>query len=104
MRITTVSSGRITTQALISGEPSAARTISGPPNGILRRSASPPPTAAVLTTKERRFIFGTKFMCPSLRVRRGVNRRAHLLDGAAWTNVGGSAVGVLVGCLRVFTE
>ena len=32
-RITTVSSGRITTQALISGEPSAARTTVGPPNG-----------------------------------------------------------------------
>ena len=52
-RMTTVSSGRITTQALISGEPSAARTTVGP-NGRRRPSARPPPTAAVLTMKERR--------------------------------------------------
>ena len=31
MRTTTVSSGRMTTQAPISGEPSAARTTAGPP-------------------------------------------------------------------------
>ena len=45
MRMTTVSSGRITTQALISGEPSAARTTVGP-NGRRKPSARPPPTAA----------------------------------------------------------
>src|SRR4051794_9251977 len=104
MRITTVSSGRITTQALTSGEPSAARTISGPPNGRLRPRASPPPAAAELTTNERRFIFGTKFMCPSLRVRRGVDRRAHLLEGAASTDVGDRIVDVLVGRLRLLSE
>ena len=36
MRMTTVSSGRITTQALISGEPSCARTTLRPPNGTFR--------------------------------------------------------------------
>jgi hypothetical protein len=49
MRTTTVSSGRITTQAPISGEPSAARTTVGPPNGRRKPSARPPPTAAELT-------------------------------------------------------
>src|SRR5262245_6715486 len=56
-RITTVSSGRMTTHALLSGEPSCARTTAGP-NGILRPSASPPPTAAVPTMKERRLSLG----------------------------------------------
>jgi hypothetical protein len=58
MRTTTVSSGRITTQALISGAPSAARAVSGP-NGIRRPSARPPPSVAAPTTKERRSILGT---------------------------------------------
>jgi len=58
-RITTVSSGRITTQALTSGEPSAARTTCGPPSGMSSPSAKPPPTVAAPTTKERRFIAGT---------------------------------------------
>ena len=57
MRMTTVSSGRITTQAVTSGEPSAARTTVGP-NGMLRPSESPPPAAAALAMKKRRFIFG----------------------------------------------
>ena len=41
MRMTTVSSGRITTQALTSGEPSAARTTSGPPNGSIEAEREP---------------------------------------------------------------
>src|SRR2546422_3503358 len=57
IRITTVSSGRMTTHAVISGEPSWARTTLAP-NGIFRPSASPPPTAAVPIMKERRSIFG----------------------------------------------
>ncbi len=56
-RMTTVSSGRITTQALSSGEPSEARTTVGP-NGRRNPSARPPPTAAVLIMKERRVNFG----------------------------------------------
>src|SRR5262245_17611796 len=55
-RITTASSGRMTTQALISGDPSWART-TPPPSGRLRPRASPPPAAAVPTRKERRSIF-----------------------------------------------
>ncbi len=57
MRTITVSSGRITTQALTSGEPSCARTTVGP-NGSSKPSARPPPTAATLATKVRRFILG----------------------------------------------
>ena len=56
-RITTVSSGRMTTQALISGEPSCARTTLVP-NGIFRPRTSPLPTAAVPTRNERRLSFG----------------------------------------------
>ena len=47
----------MTTQAVISGEPSCARTTL-PPNGMFRPRASPLPTAAVPMMKERRSIFG----------------------------------------------
>src|SRR5262252_7730606 len=104
MRITTVSSGRITTQAFISGEPSAARTTCGP-NGISKPSAKPPPTAATAVTKERRFIWRVEFMVASRsRVRRGVNGRAHLLVGAAAADVGNRAVDVGVRRLGLLLE
>ena len=57
-RTTTVSSGRITTQALTSGVPSWASAGATPPDGRLRPSASPPPAAAAPTTKERRSTLG----------------------------------------------
>src|SRR6185503_10921236 len=60
-RITTVSSGRTTTHALISGEPSCARTTEAP-NGILRPRARPAPTAALPMTNERRSILGLVIM------------------------------------------
>src|SRR5438270_7442715 len=103
IRITTVSSGLITTQAFTSGEPSAARTMSGPPNGMFMESASPPPAAALDARKARRFIFGTKFMAAPLRAGRcGVDRRAHLLEGPTATDVSDRLVDVLVGRLRLF--
>src|SRR2546423_12680172 len=46
MRMTVVSSGRTTTQTLISGEPSAARTTAGPPWGGSQALARPAPPAA----------------------------------------------------------
>jgi hypothetical protein len=52
-RITTVSSGLMTTQALISGVPSWARTTVAP-KGIFRPSARPAPAAALPMTNERR--------------------------------------------------
>src|SRR3954471_13716748 len=105
MRITTVSSGLITTQAFTSGEPSAARTMSGPPNGMFMESASPPPAAAPDARKARRFIFGTKFMAAPLRAGRGgVDRRAHLLERPTAADVGDRLVDVLVGRLRLFGE
>src|SRR6185295_19601406 len=104
MRITTVSSGRITTQALTSGEPSAARTTVGPPKGISIPSARPAPAAAVPSTKVRRFSLTCLFMAGSLRVGGGVNRFTRLLEGAATANVGDGFVDVLVGRFRLLLE
>src|SRR5437899_339532 len=104
MRITVVLSGRITTQTLISGEPSAARTTVGPPKGISRPSARPVPTAAVPMTKARRFNLGIWFMAASSGVRGGVDRLAHLLEGAAAANIGDGLVDVLVGRLRLLIQ
>src|SRR5689334_13959 len=104
MRITVELSGRITTHTPSSGEPSAARTTFGP-NGRSIPSARPPPAAAVPMTNVRRFIFGTKFICTSpLRVRRGVDGRAHLLEGAAPADIGDLAVDVGVGRLWLVLE
>src|SRR5262245_16229418 len=105
MRTTTVSSGRITTQAFTSGEPSAARTTVGP-NGSWKPSASPPPAAATPATKERRFILGLKFMATLLgsRVGRGVNGRANLLIGAAPADIGERAIDVRIGRLGLVLE
>ncbi|MEY9570985.1 hypothetical protein ABH978_006824 [Bradyrhizobium ottawaense] len=58
MRITTVSSGLTTTQAPISGEPSAARTTAGPPKGRSRPMARPAPSVALPMTKARRLSRG----------------------------------------------
>src|SRR6266851_1970794 len=104
MRMTTVSSGRITTQALTSGEPSAARTTVGPPKGMSRPSARPVPTAAVPITKDRRLKVGIWFMAAPSRVRGGLDCLAHLLEGAAAANIGDGFVDVLVGRLRLLLE
>src|SRR6516165_4109409 len=104
IRMTTVSSGRITTQAFISGEPSAARTTAGPPRGRSRPSARPEPSAALPMTKARRSSLGMWFMMSSSSVRGGVNRLAHLLKGAAAADVGDGFVDVLVGRLRLVLE
>src|SRR2546430_8936250 len=61
IRTTTVSSGRITTQAVISGELSGAAAVTLLPNG-LRPIASPPPTAALVRMNERREILGALIM------------------------------------------
>src|SRR5258705_10585270 len=97
MRMTTVSSGRITTQALTSGEPSAARTTVGPPKGISRPIARPVPTAAVPMTKARRLRGGIWVMAASSNVRGGVGCLPHLLEGAAAGDIGDGFVDVLVG-------
>src|SRR3954451_25435392 len=104
MRITTVSSGRITTQALTSGEPSAARTTAGP-KGISIPSARPAPAAAVPSTKVRRFSLTSLFMAgPFLSVGGGVNGITRLLEGAAAADIGDGFVDVLVGRLRLLLE
>src|SRR6185295_242550 len=106
MRMTTVSSGRITTQALTSGEPSAARTTEGPPNGISRPRARPAPAVAVPMTKARRLRRGVTclFMTASSDSRGGVDRFAHLLEGAAATDVGDRLVDIRIGRLRLVLE
>src|ERR1043165_259072 len=101
-RITTVSFGWITTQALISGEPSAARTTSGPPKGRRKPRARPPVAAAVEMMKERRFIL---MMCSSGRLLGdGMDRFAHLLEGAAAADVRDRGVDVRVGGLGLLLE
>src|SRR5215813_33201 len=102
-RTTTVSSGRITTQALISGEPSCARTTPAP-NGIFRPRVSPAPTAAVPMTNERRSIFGVVIMALPLCLRRGVNGLAHLLERTAAADVRDTRVDVGVGGHRLVLE
>src|ERR1700710_1243838 len=107
MRMTTVSSGWITTQALTSGEPSAARTTVGPPKGRSRPSVSPAPAAAVVPiTKARRLSLGETclFMTPSSSVRSGVNGLANLLEGSAAADIGDGLVDILIGRLRLFLE
>src|SRR3977135_3053905 len=104
MRMTTVSSGRITTQALTSGEPAAARTAAGPPKGISSPIARPVPSAALPITKARRLSVGIWFMAASSNVRRGVDRLAHLLESAAAADIGDGFVDVLFGRLRFFLE
>src|SRR5712691_1508267 len=103
-RMTTVSSGRMTTQALISGAPAAARA--GPaPNGREKPSDRPPPTAAAPTRKERRLSSSMAFMAASLScLGGGVDRFAHLLIGAAAANIGDAGVDVCIGRLGVRLE
>src|SRR5258707_9288505 len=99
MRMTTVSSGRTTTQALTSGEPSAARTTVGPPKGISRPIARPVPTAAVPMTKARRLRIGIKFMAASSNLRGGVDFLAPPLGGAAAAAIWEGVIAVLFGLL-----
>src|SRR5260221_10259080 len=95
MRMTAVSSGRITTQALTSGEPSAARAIVGPPKGISRPSARPVPTAAVPMTKVRRLRGGLWFIAASSNVRGGVDCLPPPLEGAPAADICDGFVDVL---------
>src|SRR5947208_14519085 len=99
MRITVVLSGRITTQTLTSGEPSAARTTVGPPKGMSRPLARPAPAGAVPITKPRRLSLGMTclFMTSPSRVRSGVDYLADLLEGPASAGIVDGLGDVLVG-------
>src|SRR5262245_16583656 len=95
--ITTVSSGRMTTQAFTSGALPCARTTLLP-KGRFKPRASPPPTVAVPTRKERRSIFRVlEIMAAPLCLGRGVDGLARLLEGAAAADVGDPRVDVGVG-------
>src|SRR5258708_17124194 len=103
MRITTVSSGLMTTQALISGTGPGAAAAWAPLDGMSRPSARPP--AAVPITKERRPICGSWFMAASpSRAGRGVDCRAHLLEGAAAADVGDRLVDIGVAWLWLLLQ
>src|ERR1700674_1363630 len=103
MRTTTVSSRRITTQAVISGEPLAAGTMAMPPNG-LTPIASPPPTAALVRMNERREILGALIMVLPSCLGSHVNGLTHLLQGAAAADIGDRTVDFGIGRLRLFAE
>src|SRR5260221_4826513 len=98
--MTVALSGRMTTQTVISGEPSAARTTAGPNGGRRRPSARPPPTAAEPTMKERRLIFGLVIMvAPSGLACCSMDRRAYLHECSAAANVRHRGIDVRVGGL-----
>src|SRR5580704_978500 len=105
IRMTTVSSGLITTQASTSGGMSAARTTSAP-NGRLKPSARPAPAADEPTMKERRLNLDIFVMAASpLRCARGrVDRGADALVGSATADVGHRGVDIGIGRLRVGLE
>src|SRR5580692_10399072 len=99
MRMTTLSSGLITAQALTSGVASSAAD-----GSTEKPSARPAPAAAVPTTKERRSSRGESnlgiwFMAafPLRFGRRRVDRGANALIGSATADVGDRAVDVVVG-------
>src|SRR5882724_12470359 len=104
IRITTVSSGRMTTQAFTSGA-SAAACAAARPNGIRKPSDSPPPIAAAPARNERRLTCDNAVMaCPRSGFGGGVDRLAHLLIGAAAADIGDGAVDIGVSRLRVVLE
>src|SRR6185436_6173275 len=96
MRITQVSSGFTTTQALISAPASAAFASAVPaPRGRRIPMARPPLAAAVATMKARR----ESFMSGPLLASGHVDGRADALIRAAAADVGHGVVDVLVGRL-----
>src|SRR5713226_2896123 len=104
IRITIVSSGRMTTQAFTSSAFSSA-CAPARPNGIRKPSDSPPPIAAAPARNERRLTCDNAVMaCPRSGFGGGVDRLAHLLIGAAAADVRDGAVDIGVGRLRVVLE
>ena len=105
MRMTTVSSGLITTQALISGvAPGRARPAAA--NGMSRPSASPPPAVAAPTTKAAAIDFRNVVhgRLPLHALAAAWIAVAHLLEGAAATDVGDGRVDVGVGGFGLLLE
>ena len=95
MRITTVSSGRITTQALTSGAVPAGAVSAAAAAAERHAEAErqPPPSAAAPARNERRLSLNDVVMSfsvigpPPSRLGGGVDRLAHLLIGAAAADV-----------------
>src|SRR5215813_6033653 len=96
---TMLSSGLMTTQALISG---VAACACARRSGMSNPSARPP-AAAVPITNERRLMRCDMAALRS-RVGRGVDRSAHLLEGATATDIGDRAIDVRVRGLWLVLE
>src|SRR5258706_13645958 len=98
----TVSSGRITTQAVSSGAAACAAARAGKENS----SASPPPTAAETLRNSRRDSLERVVMAVSSRFHLGgrVDRGAHPLIGAAAADIGDLPVDVGIARVRVLRE
>src|SRR5581483_10978974 len=103
-RMLTVSSGPMATQTPTSGEPSWARAMLGPPKGSRKPRASPPVTAALLTMNVRRFICMASSLNLGAGVGGGVDRFAHLLEGAAAADIRDGGVDVGVGRLGLLLQ
>src|ERR1700674_3515662 len=103
--MTTVSSGRMTTQAFTSGGLSAARA-TAVPNGIRKPSERPPPAAAALARNVRRLTCDVVVMVMArpLCLGRHVDRLANLLVSAAAADVRDSPVDIGIARLRVFLQ
>src|SRR5688572_30751175 len=111
MRITTVSSGCTTTQALISGVPAAALAV---PRGTWKPSARPPRPAAEPTRNARRETSSAVVMIPLLwrgsalanvhALRGELDGGAHPVVGAAAADVGDPGIDVVVGGRRVVLQ
>src|SRR3954454_24077524 len=112
-RITTVSSGLITTQALTSGAASAAAALPVP-NGTWKPTESPPARAAEPARNFRRetssaiVMVLSRILCSTaarLAALGGeLDRGAHAVVGAAAADVGDVGVDVRVGRLRLLRE
>src|SRR5919197_4965153 len=112
-RITTVSSGITTTQALTSGLPSAATA--SLPNGTWNPSEKPPRTAAEPARKPRRDTWSAVVIISSCRsggsaaadlaaLGGELDRGANAVIGAAAADVGDLAVDVGIGRLRILLQ
>src|SRR2546423_11595876 len=94
MRITTASSGRMTTHALTSGAPGAAQATGNPESGISNPRARPAPAAETRTTEARRLSWGRCFIASSSSACGSVNGCAHLLECAAAADVGDGIIDI----------
>src|SRR5262245_56393341 len=103
MRTITLSSGSITTQAVISVTDVDARALRAP-NGMSKPSASAPPRAEMLVSSDRRLIGAAEVIGSHSHAGGGVDRRPDALVGAATADIGDGGVDLRVARLRRIPE